>query len=163
MRSLWIHLGNFPAESWSTYFFVRFNQVLHFLQRRDKLSSIFLWIWIYFSIPASLLFFDVFQSETVTFIPFWHPVSTDRSYSTLSKEAEFGKSVKRRDDLMSHDCFKSHSRWTSSDMDDCSESYDRPRIPTSYLRPWPSGPHVFLIRPDLQCSLTSDMRTRDCK
>lgn len=59
-----------PAESWSTYFFVRFNQFLHFLQRRDKLSSFcFMNTNVFQCSPLFFVFLFSLLSETVTFIP----------------------------------------------------------------------------------------------
>lgn len=55
---------NVPAESWSTYFSLRFNQFLHFLQRQDKLSSIYFMNMSLFqySSLSFLFFFFVFFS-----------------------------------------------------------------------------------------------------
>lgn len=66
------YLRNSPTESWSTYyyyfvlFFVRFNQFLHFPQRRDKLSSVYEYEFI--SVSALLLsFFCLFFNHKL-----WH-------------------------------------------------------------------------------------------
>lgn len=98
------YLRNFPAESRSTYF-VRFNRFLQSPPCTDKCFYCHLFYeYGFISVFLSFSFF-FFNLKTVTFIPFWHPVKTDRSYSTLSRAAEFGKSVKQHSDLIRHDCF----------------------------------------------------------
>lgn len=121
-----------------------------------------LWIWICFSIPASLRSLLFFNLKLWCLVPFgilW--AQTDQIPLYLEKQG-LEKSVKRRDDLMSNDCFYTPTSFSSAstNMDDrnLDKSYNRPRIRSSYLRPWPSGPHVSLIRADwLPRSLTSDM------
>ena len=132
--------GISPAESWSTYFFVRFNQFLHFLQRRDKLSSFCFMNTNVFQCSALffcfvLFFFFLSYLKLWHLFPFWHPVKTDGSYSSLSRGAEFLEN-QLSGEMMSCDMtvfpLPLHLCPTSTNMDDCNldKSHNPGRYPS---------------------------------
>lgn len=147
--------GNFPAESWSSYF-ARFNQCLHSLRRRDKCFNCHLYPFLgnirLFYLSFSFFFLGRLD-VTVTYIPFgtlWN--QTD--YISYLRE-QFGNQLAAR-------CFFFFFFRLPLHSSDCNldKSSERPHIRPSYLRPRPRGSIFPLIRADwLQCSLTSDTST----